>query len=141
MTCGEEGNEGRLTLVRTTISSRGRLSCLIAFPRMTSDSPLEYTGAVSNVWMPQSYLQRDPTRINAWTCCVANFGRERIVERTYAYLMCLKASCSSEMSHGCHSVEPKVMHPRMIRDTFKPEFPRRTINRCQLHSVIRFGKE
>ena len=29
------------TLVMTTISSRGRLCCLIAFPRIISDRPLE----------------------------------------------------------------------------------------------------
>lgn len=40
----------------TTISSRGRLSRLIAFPKITSDSPFEYTLAVSNVWIPSSYL-------------------------------------------------------------------------------------
>ena len=32
-----------LTLVMTTISSRGRLSCLMALPSMISEAPLEYT--------------------------------------------------------------------------------------------------
>lgn len=31
-----------LTFVMTTISSRGKLSLLIAFPSTTSESPLEY---------------------------------------------------------------------------------------------------
>ena len=44
------------TFVMTTISSRGRLSALIALPRYTSESPLEYTFAVSNVFTPCSYL-------------------------------------------------------------------------------------
>ena len=40
----------------TTISSRGRLSALIALPRYTSESPFEYTFAVSKVFTPCSYL-------------------------------------------------------------------------------------
>jgi hypothetical protein len=33
----------RLTLVSTTISSRGRLCCLIALPRISSERPFEYS--------------------------------------------------------------------------------------------------
>ena len=40
-----DANREPNTLVMTTISSRGRLSFLIAFPRTTSESPLEYTYA------------------------------------------------------------------------------------------------
>ncbi len=44
------------TLVMTTISSRGRLSALMALPRYTSERPFEYTFAVSKVFTPCSYL-------------------------------------------------------------------------------------
>ena len=44
------------TFVITTISSLGRLYFLMAFPRISSDSPFEYTFAVSKVWIPASYL-------------------------------------------------------------------------------------
>ena len=73
------------TLVITTISSRGRWSSLMAFPKTISDSPLEYTYnkksvnnwprgeqpwcqstfAVSNVLIPASYLYRASTRNKA----------------------------------------------------------------------------
>ena len=36
-------NSKESTLVITTISSRGSLCCLIAFPRIISERPLEYT--------------------------------------------------------------------------------------------------
>lgn len=49
----------------------------------------------------------------------------RADETTYANLICLIASCSGS-TQLCHSGLPYDMHPRMIRDTFKPEFPRRT---------------
>ena len=39
--------------------------------------------------------------------------------------MCLMASSSGRIQL-CHSGEPYDMHPRMILDTFNPEFPRRT---------------
>jgi hypothetical protein len=48
----EESTWGQLTLVMITTSSRGTLNCLRAFPRMTSDRPLEYALAVSKVLIP-----------------------------------------------------------------------------------------
>lgn len=39
-----------------TISSQGMLCSLMAFPRIISDSLLEYTSAVSNTLIPWSYL-------------------------------------------------------------------------------------
>ena len=50
---------------------------------------------------------------------------------TNANLMCLIAS-SSGRTQSCHSGEPYDMHPRMILDTFNPEFPRRTVYRVLL---------
>ena len=47
---------GHLTLVKITTSSRGILNCLSAFPRTTSDRPLEYALAVSKVLIPLSNL-------------------------------------------------------------------------------------
>ena len=44
------------TLVMMTTFSLGMLYSLSAFPRIRSDSPLEYTLAVSKVLMPLSYL-------------------------------------------------------------------------------------
>lgn len=42
--CKDEAMEHMInTLVIITISCRGSLSSLIAFPRITSDTPLEYT--------------------------------------------------------------------------------------------------
>jgi hypothetical protein len=44
ITCGFILQDGfERTLVITTISSRGRRSSLMAFPKTISDSPLEYT--------------------------------------------------------------------------------------------------
>ena len=45
---------------------------------------------------------------------------------TYAYLMCLIPS-SSGSTQFCQSGEPYDMHPKMIFETFSPEFPRRTM--------------
>jgi hypothetical protein len=39
--------------------------------------------------------------------------------------MCLIPS-SSPSTHGCHSGEPYDMHPKMIRETFRPDLPKRT---------------
>jgi hypothetical protein len=39
--CIDTPEEVTATFVMTTISCRGSLSCLIAFPRMTSERPLE----------------------------------------------------------------------------------------------------
>lgn len=47
---------GNRTLVMITTFSLGILYALSAFPRMRSDSPLEYTPAVSKVLIPFSYL-------------------------------------------------------------------------------------
>ena len=45
--------------------------------------------------------------------------------RAYAVLMCNIAS-SSPRSHFCQSGEPYDMHPRIILDTRRPEFPKLT---------------
>ena len=45
---------------------------------------------------------------------------------TYAALMCFSPS-SSPRTHGSHSGDPYDMHPSIIFDTLKPEFPRRTM--------------
>jgi hypothetical protein len=53
------------TLVKTTISSRGRLNCLIAFPRIFSDSPFEYIYRRSSKLQSRSsrpYQNRDNAR-------------------------------------------------------------------------------
>lgn len=47
----------------------------------------------------------------------------------YANLICLNASCSSLITHSCHSEEPYCMHPKMTLETFNPEVPRRTLRR------------
>lgn len=44
-----DGPTVKYSLVMTTISSRGRLYFLMALPKITSERPLEYALAVSNV--------------------------------------------------------------------------------------------
>ena len=60
--------------------------------------------------------------------CVRASKTPLIVNFTNANLICLMAS-SSGRTQSCHLGEPYDMHPRMILDTFSPEFPRRTANR------------
>ena len=91
------------------------------------------TLAVSKLWMPFSYLAQ-----------IAQHVQHSLAERqeatTYAYLMCLIAS-SSGKTQLCHSGEPYDMHPRMIFDTFSPEFPRRTAGSTCQHLAQRSLKE
>jgi len=64
------------TFVMTTISSRGRLSTLMALPRCTSERPFEYTSAVSKVFTPCSYLigaRETIVRVRTKRCTHANF--------------------------------------------------------------------
>lgn len=50
--CVTEVRRTSHTFVMMTSSSRGRLNCLIAFPRIISDRPLEYT---CNSWISTSH--------------------------------------------------------------------------------------
>ena len=74
------------------------------------------TFAVSNVWIPCSYLHKEPVS-------KLEYAADR---NTYAYLMCLIPS-SSPRTHGCHNGLPYCIVPRMIFDTFRPDDPRRTV--------------
>lgn len=44
---------------------------------------------------------------------------------TYAYLICLMASSSSR-TQSCQVLRPYCIVPKMILETFSPDFPRRT---------------
>lgn len=57
----EEEEERKHTFVIITISSLGRSYFLIAFPRITSDSPFEYTYAHDHQQKPHDRIRLSPT--------------------------------------------------------------------------------
>ena len=83
-----------------TTFSLGMLYSLSAFPRIRSDSPLEYILAVSKVLMPFSYLRVTEIYVNG------GFNdSSKLVLKTHANLMCSSPSFSPNI-HSCHEVEP-----------------------------------
>lgn len=62
---------------------------------MISERPLEYTSAVSHVLIPRS------------KACLSNGN-----------------ASSSFRTQGCQSEEPKVIAPKMIFETLRPDVPR-----------------
>ena len=53
---------------------------------------------------------------------------------TYARLTCAVAASSSMVAHGRNFGLPQSAVPRMILDTLRPEFPRRTANKIDIES-------
>ena len=80
-----------------TTRSRGMLYSFRALPTSSSDLPMLYTSAVSHVLIPIWY---------AW----CRSGRDS----------------SSFSTHSNQSGVPYDMHPRITRETFKPDSPSRT---------------
>ena len=122
---------GKYTLVRITSSSRGRFNCLIAFPRIISDFPFEYTWIDFSV---ECHSRVTGTYIRSIKCrdtviisvAVSRWILMRGKGYTYAYLICLIAS-SSPRTHSAQLGSPYDIAPRMIFETLRPEFPRRTV--------------
>jgi hypothetical protein len=92
--------KGTHTFVIMTTFSLGMLCALSAFPRIRSDSPLEYTLAVSKVLMPLSYL----CEVGAYVNDRPN-NPSRLVPKTHANLICSSPSFSP-FTHSSHLVEP-----------------------------------
>ncbi len=97
----------------TTISSRGRLSALMALPRYTSERPFEYKFAVSKVFTPRSYL-------NGARETVASVRTKRMCSREFHMLDSLFFA-----EDPLFPTRIAVRH--LILDTFNPDFPRRTV--------------
>ena len=81
------------------------------------------TLAVSKDWMPASYLIDVDEIPDAYMHMIS----------THATLMCLIAS-SSPKTQSCHSVDPYCIVPRIILETLRPEFPRRTAKYTSVRS-------
>ena len=88
------------TFVIMTTFSLGMLCALSAFPRIRSDSPLEYTLAVSKVLIPLSYLCEAEAYVNDRPNSLSS-----LAPRTHANLICSSPSFSP-FTHSSHLVEP-----------------------------------
>lgn len=94
-------------LVIITSLSRGMLYVLIAFAKISSDTPFEYTFAVSQVFIPLSYAAFKIGRVSA-----------------------------SLVTQGCQRESPKDIPPTMGLEILSPDEPRRVYSTFCLVSVI-----
>jgi hypothetical protein len=82
------------------------------------------SNARRDIYLHSRYQRSGFLRHNCWVNL--SWENERAsVSNAYANLMCLMASSSSS-THDSHSLDPYDMQPRIIWETFNPEFPTRT---------------
>lgn len=135
-------------MVMMTSSSRGRSSCLIARPSMTSENPFEYTWSTTR--SQNEYQQRCSQIImgDPRLQCRTSLSRARIWEKTdherlpvnlheetHANLMC-STPASSPSTQLCQPGSPYDMQPKMSLDTFRPELPRRTAEAIRVRTAL-----